>query len=436
MKNLKNYKNALKEMRAFLLLWSTQSLSGLGSAMTSYALVIWSYTRKGSALMTALLMVSSYAPYVLLSIFAGALSDKWNKKATMLVCDTTAALTTVVMLILLKKDALQIWHLYLINGINGLMNTVQQPASEVATTRILPKKYYQRVGGLRYLSSSLNSIMTPIIATAVMGIAGMEAVVAIDLFSFGAAFWMLAFVIRIPEKDETEAEKEKLLASVKKGIGYLKKERGIFDLILFLAAINLVASVYDAAFPAMMLSRNGGSEKVLGLVNAVIGVSTLSGSILASFVKTPKSRVRVICNCLLFAMSTENFLLAFGRTPVIWCIGGFLGWIAIPLMNANLDAVMRLRTPDEMQGRVYSVRNSLQFFTIPIGYFLGGFLVDQVFEPIMALQEEGSILLEMFGSGKGSGAAFLFLVIAFAGIGVCLYFRRDKHIWNLEKPTE
>ncbi|MBD5458535.1 MAG: MFS transporter [Lachnospiraceae bacterium] len=436
MKNIMNFKNALKEMRAFLVLWSTQSLSGLGSAMTGYALVIWSYTQKGSALMTALLMVSSYAPYVLLSIFAGALSDKWNKKATMLVCDTVAALTTVAMLILLERDALRIWHLYLINGINGLMNTVQQPASEVATTRILPKKYYQRVGGLRYLSSSLNSIMTPIIATAVMGIAGMEAVVAIDLISFVAAFWMLAFVIRIPEKDETAAQKEKLLVSVKKGIGYLKKERGVFDLILFLAAINLVASVYDAAFPAMMLSRNGGSEKVLGLVNAVIGVSTLAGSILASFVKTPKSRVRVICNCLLFAMSTENFLLAFGRTSVIWCIGGFLGWIAIPLMNANLDAIIRLRTPDEMQGRVYSVRNSLQFFTIPIGYFLGGFLVDQVFEPIMALQKEGSILPRIFGSGKGSGAAFLFLVIAFAGIGVCLYFRRDKHIWDLEKLTE
>ena len=88
--------------------------------------------------------------------------------------------------------------------------------------------------------------------------------------------------------------------------------------------------------------------------------------------------------------------------------------------------------PEKMQGRVYSVRNSLQFFTIPVGYFLGGFLVDAVFEPVMAGQETGSALIRMFGSGKGSGAAFLFFVIAFAGIGVCLYFRRDKAIWQLE----
>ena len=430
---MKNYKKTLQEMKSFLLLWSTQAFSGLGSAMTSYALVIWSYTQEGSALMTALLMVSSYAPYVLLSIFAGALSDKWNKKITMLASDTVAALMTVIMLILLQNDALKIWHLYLLNAVNGVMNTVQQPAAEVATTRLLPKKYYQKVGGLRYFSSSLNSILTPIIATAVLGIAGMGAIVAFDLLSFGVAFLTLAFAIKIPESQEPEEKGEKLRASAKKGIAYLTQEKGIFHLILFLAAINLVASIYDAAFPAMMLSRNGGSEKVLGITNAVIGITMFAGSILASFVKAPKSRVRVICNCLLLSMGTENFLLAFGRTPLVWCIGGFLGWISIPLMSTNLDAIMRLRVPEHMQGRVYSVRNSLQFFTIPVGYFLGGVLVDAVFEPLMAAQRDGSILVKMFGSGKGSGAAFLFLIIAFAGIGVCLYFRRDKYIWDLER---
>lgn len=429
---MKNIKNTLLEMRTFLLLWITQSFSGLGSAMTSYALVIWSYSQEGSALVTSLLMVCSYAPYVIFSIFAGALSDRWDKKKTMLVCDTVAAMTTVITLFLLQGGLLRVWHLYLINVVNGLMNTVQQPASEVAVTRILPKKHYQKVGGMRYFSSALNSILTPIIATAILGIAGMKMVIAFDLLTFVTAFFTLAFLIRIPKAEQLEEKKEKLLEAAKQGIIYLKKERGIFDLILFLAAINLVASTYEAAFPAMMLSRNGGSEKVLGLVNAVIGATTLFGSILASFIRKPKSRIRVIYSCLLFSMSFENFMLALGRTPVIWCIGGFLGWIFIPLMSTNMEAILRLHIPENMQGRVYSVRNSLQFFTIPVGYFLGGFLVDQVFEPIMAMQESGSILVRLFGEGKGSGAAFLFFVIAFAGIAVCLYFRFDKPMWELE----
>lgn len=430
---MKKYIKSILEIQTFLVLWLTQSFSALGSGMTSYALVIWSYDQKGSALVTALLMVCSYAPYVVFSIFSGALSDKWNKKNTMLVCDSIAAVTTVAVLILLQSGLLRIGHLYIINALNGLMNTVQQPASEVAVTRILPKRYYQRVGGLRYFSNSLNSILTPIIATVILGLIGMRAVIVFDLMTFSVAFLILMFWIDIPETEQIGDNHESLLQSAKSGVEFLRQQRGIFHLILFLAAINLVASIYDAALPAMMLSREGGSTQALGLINAVVGIATFMGSIIATFVREPKSRVRVICNSLLFSMSTENFLLAFGRSPLIWSIGGFLGWIFIPLMNTNLDAILRLRVPIEMQGRVYSVRNSLQFFTIPVGYLLGGIMVDKIFEPIMAVQGADSILVEMFGSGKGSGAAFLFFVIAFMGIAVCLYFRKDKNIWKLER---
>ena len=427
---MKKYIKDLREMRSYLLLWFTQMISGLGSAMTSYALVIWSYTQEGSALRTALLMVCSYAPYVICSIFAGAISDRWDKKKTMLGCDALAALCTLAVLVLLKTGQLRIWHLYVVNAISGLMNTVQQPASEVATTALLPQKFYQKVGGLRYLSSSLNSILTPIVATAALGLWGMDVVIAIDLVSFLIAFVVLLLFVPIP-KIASEGRVESLMQSAAEGIRWLRKNPGIFHLMLFLAAINLVASMYNAAFPAMMLSK--ASEQAMGMVNAVIGATTLAGSILASFLKTPKSRVKAIWRCLMLSMCTENFFLAFGNSLYLWCFGAALGWIAIPWMNANLDAIHRLNIPVEIQGRVFAARNSFQFFTIPLGYFLGGVLVDQVFEPIMALQGADSILVHMFGSGKGSGAAFLFAVLWLMGIGVCLLFREDPHIWKLEK---
>ncbi len=365
---MKKIFDSIAEMGSFLALWSSQSFSALGSAMTAYALVIWSYKQEGSALMTALLMVSSYAPYVIFSIFAGTLSDRWNKKTVMLVCDSIAAVTTVAVLILLEAEKLEIWHIYIINAIGGLMNTVQQPASEVAITRLLPKKYYQKVGGLRYFSNSLNTIFTPMITTAFIGFFGMKSVIFFDLITFSTAFIVLLLFIKIPETGNEPTHSEKYLESVKKGIKWLTENKGILYLILFLSSINLVASMYDAAFPAMMLSRNGGSERNMGVVNTVIGISSLVGSIIASVSKAPKNRVKVICNCLLFSMSTENLMLALGRNVWIWSIAGFLGWIAIPIMNTNLDALMRLNIPDEMQGRIYSVRNSLQFFTIPIGF--------------------------------------------------------------------
>lgn len=430
---MKKYIDEIKNMKQFLLLWSTQAFSALGSAMTSYALVIWSYTQEGSALITALLMVCSYAPYVLLSIFAGALSDRWSKKRTMLFCDLMAALTTFTVLFLLKTGRLVIWHLYAINAVNGLMNTVQQPASEVATTLVLPKENYQRAGGLKALSNSVNSILTPILATAIMGLLGIDAVIVFDIVTFLAAFTVLLFFIKIPDEEKREESKTHVFTAAKEGIAWLRKNRGIFDLILFLAAINLVASMYNAAFPAMMISRQGGSEFAMGVVNTVIGVGSLLGGIAASVMKAPKSRVKMVCNTLLISMSTENFLLALGRSLPVWCIGGFLGWFLIPIMNANLGAVMRLNIPKEIQGRVYACRNSLQFFTIPLGYFLGGFLVDNVFEPFMAQRSINSLFIRLFGSGKGSGAALFFFFIAFLGVAVCLYFRRSPHIRALEE---
>ena len=424
---------SLSEMRSYLLLWVTQLISGLGSAMTSYALVIWSYTQEGSALVTALLMVCSYAPYVLCSIFAGALSDRWDKKKILLTCDALAALCTLIVLILLKNCQLRIWQLYIINAISGLMNTVQQPAAEVAVTSLLPKAYYQKVGALRYLSSSVNSILTPILATALLGLGGMDMIFVLDLGSFLLAFLTLLWGISIPFVQERKEKKESLLCSAKAGIVWLQKNPGIFHLMLFLASINLVASMYNAAFPAMMLSHPQGGETKMGIVNAIIGIASLAGSILAAFSKAPKSRIKAIWLCLLLSMSTENFFLAFGNGMPLWCIGAFLGWIAIPYMNANLDAVNRLTIPQEIQGRVFAARNSFQFFTIPLGYFLGGFLVDQVFEPLLAGLTASSLLVRWFGSGKGSGAACFFAVLWLLGILVCLLFRKDQPIWHLEK---
>lgn len=128
--------------------------------MTSFALVIWSYQQQGSALATSLLAICSYAPYVLLSIFAGALSDWWDKKITLLLSDSFAAFCTLLVLILLTTGNLQIWHLYLINTLNGLMNTVQQPASDVSISLLVPKDYYQKVSGMRSLSNSLVTMLT------------------------------------------------------------------------------------------------------------------------------------------------------------------------------------------------------------------------------------------------------------------------------------
>ena len=85
----------------------------------------------------------------MMSIFAGALTDRFDKKKTMLVCDVLAVMCSVAIFILYKANALMIWHLYALNAFSGLMNTVQQPASEVAMTLIVPER--KRINWKMYL---------------------------------------------------------------------------------------------------------------------------------------------------------------------------------------------------------------------------------------------------------------------------------------------
>ncbi len=430
-KSYNHFRETLWDLRGFLPLWGTQALSGLGSAMTSFALVIWSYRQAGSALTTALLTVCSYAPYVLLSLFAGTLSDRWNRRIVMLVCDAFAALCTVTVLVLLHTGRLAVWQLYVLNALNGLMNTIQQPAADVAVTLLTPRRRDQTVSGLRSFSGALVNLLSPVFAAALLGLAGLDAVICFDLVTFAVAAVTLLGWIRIPDAG-TERRRERPLRAARAGLRWLGENRGILHLMLFLAVINFTVAVYNAALPAMLLSRAEGGETVLGWVNAMTGAATLLGSLLAAAMPTPKHRARVVCNTLLFSMSTENFLLGFGRSAPLWCLGAVLGWICIPLMNANLDAIFRSTIPVELQGRVFAARNTLQFFTIPLGYLVGGLLVDRVFEPLMAAQEVGSLLLQLFGSGKGAGAALLFAVLGCFGTLSCLPFRFDRAILRLD----
>ena len=412
--------NNKNKLRDFYILWSTQSLSQLGSSITAFALTLWLYEKTGSALSTAALTICSYAPYVIMSIFAGALTDRFDKKKTMLVCDTLAAVCTLTVFILYKTDTLMIWHLYAVNAVSGLMNTVQQPASEVTMTLIVPKESYQKISGLNSLTRSLVSILNPLIASALYALFGLGTVITVDLLTFALAFIALAAFINVP--GSSKEVKESMLELAKEGLGFLRKTPMVFTLIIFMAGINLIASAYDASLPALIIPNPKGGSNMLGIVSSCAGVAMVIGSLLVTAMPKPKDRVKAVYVTMLISMSTENFILAFSRAPVLWCIGQIIGWILVPVMSANLDVILRNSIPVDLQGRVYACRNTFQFFTIPIGLFLGGFMVDNVCEPFMAEHAYSAVLTMLFGSGKGSGAALMMLILGIAGSLHCILF--------------
>lgn len=407
-------------------------MSQLGSSITAFALTLWLYEKTGSSLSTAALAICSYAPYVMMSIFAGALTDRFDKKKTMLICDVLAVTCTIAVYLLYRTEHLMVWHLYALNAVSGLMNTVQQPASEVAMTLIVPEKYYQKTSALRSLSRSLISVLNPLIATALYSFAGLSGVVAVDVGSFMIAFVALQFFVKIPES--RGEKKESVLLLAKGGIEFLKKTPMIMTLLLFMAGINLVSSAFDATLPGYVIPNPKGGQAILGIVTSCSGVAMIIGSLIASYLPKPKDRVKVVYLTMLFAMGTENFIMAFAREPMLWCIGQVIGWILVPVMSTNLEVILRNSIPVELQGRVYACRNTLQFFTIPIGLFLGGFMVDDVCEPFMVRYGDGLILKTLFGAGKGAGAALMMFILGISGSLICILMGRKLRKYQYREP--
>ena len=100
--------NILKELRSFLLLWGSQTVSELGTAITNYALVIWVYQQNGSASSVTLLTLSSFLPTILFRFIGGVLADRFDKKRIMLLSDLLAAAGTFTILVLHTFSALRI----------------------------------------------------------------------------------------------------------------------------------------------------------------------------------------------------------------------------------------------------------------------------------------------------------------------------------------
>ncbi len=134
--------------RKYILLWLSQSVSGLGSSMTGFALVLWAYGQSHSAMSVSMIAFCNYVPYVFLSLFVGNFIDRHKKKTIMLVSDCIAAGGSLTVLAFLLAGNLAPWMIYIVNMVIGITNAFQRPASAVATGRLVPEEKISNVSGM------------------------------------------------------------------------------------------------------------------------------------------------------------------------------------------------------------------------------------------------------------------------------------------------
>ncbi len=434
-----NRKSLFTELRAFLLLWGSQTVSELGTAMTNFALVIWVYSQKGSASSLTLLTLCSFLPTIFFRFIAGTAADRWNKKHIMLLADSLAACGTAVVFLLYSMSALRVWHLYVVNILLSFMNAFQAPAAYVVTSLLVPKEHYAKVSGLQSFSGSAVTILAPALGSTLLAFGGMEAVLTLDLITFAVAFFTLLFLVELPAFErKPKEERAPFLKDCLTGLRYLREHLPLLHMILFFSLINFLAKLGDdGMISPFVLSRTGNDQAALGMVQSAVALGILVGSLFVMATKPPKKKTRVIflfCGITCFG----NVLLSLTRTVPAWCAIVFVTYATAAIMNAHLTAIMRTHVPIDMQGRVFSAKDTVQNCTIPLGLLLGGILADHVFEPFMAKNSNAQqALAAVFGEGLGSGIAVIFFIVGILGTLISLSRLRKPiyHVFDEDKET-
>lgn len=410
--------NLFAGLRDFLILWSSQTVSGLGTAMTNFALAVWVYGEQGTASSMTVLTLCSFLPTIFFRFIAGAIADRWNKKRVMLVSDLIAALGTAVVFVLYSSSALQVRHIYGINILLSFMNAFQNPAAFAATSLLVPQEQYTRVSGLQSFAGSAITILAPALGSVLLASGGLPVVLLIDLLSFAVAFATLLVFIKLPETPKsTKKGPEPFFTSCMAGITFLREHSALLRLILFFSAVNFLAKLGgDGMMSAFILGKTGGNQQALGMVESAVALGILAGSVLVTVMKPAKRKVEAIFISCALTFLVGNVLLSLASSLPLWSLAAFASYVPAAILGANLTSVMRTHVPVPMQGRVFSARDTIQNCTIPLGLFLGGVLADRVFEPFMAAPSPVQQKLAfLFGTGKGSGIAVLFFVVGVIG---------------------
>ncbi len=404
-------------MQTFSIVWAGQLVSLVGTSLTAFALSIFVFQQTGSVTQLATVLLASHLPQILITPFAGALVDRWDRRKAMILADAGAGIGTLLLVGLYLAGSLAVWNIVIAVAISGLFQAFQWPAYSAAMAVLVPKNQFGRASGLIQLAEALGELGGPIIAGFVLAFSGIGLVFAIDVATFLVAVVTL-LLVRFPKPAMTEAGAEgagSLWHETKYGFQYLFARHGLFALLLVFAVINFAFGFMGPLFIPLGLSLT--SEAGLGTAFSVSAIGMLLGSVVASAWGGPKKRVRglVVGGALLGVA-----FAAIGLYPSIFWITGviFLGMMLVPTINATSQAIWLAKVEADLQGRVSAVRRFIAQAAIPVAYVLVGPLSDRVFEPLMA--DDGALagsVGAIIGSGTGRGYALFFVVI---GVSVAI----------------
>jgi len=400
-------------LRTFTVIWLGQVVSNLGSGMTGFALGVWVYRQTGSATALSLIMLFGTLPNTLLSPFAGALADRWGKRAVLLLNNFGSGSCSLAMALLYLSGRLEIWHIYVLLLASRCFNVFQLPAFSAATALLVPRRQLVRANGMAQLGPAAALIGSPLLAASLMDVIGVGGVMLIDFVSFlFAAGSLLAIRIPRPELSAVgEAARGSLLHESIYGWTFIRQRPGLLGLLLFFALANFCLAVVQILLTPLVLAF--GSAKTLGAVMTSGAVGGLLGGIVLGVWGGGRS-LRRIPVILWFTVLQGVVLLFGGLRPNAVLVGAAtaIATFATPMIRGSSEAIWQSKVPQDLLGRVFAIRRMIAGVAFPLAGAAAGPLADRVFTPLLL---PGGLLAgsvgRVLGVGPGRGVGLLFILL-------------------------
>ncbi|HEX2091247.1 MAG TPA: MFS transporter, partial [Longimicrobiaceae bacterium] len=243
-------------VRTFLMIWTGQVVSLVGSGLTSFVLGVWVYQNTGSATLFALIAACAVLPGVVLSPLTGEVADRRDRRWVMILADCGAALSTFVVFALYLGGRLEVWHIYLATTATALCNAFQAPAYAASVAVLVPRRQLGRVNGLVQVERAA-AILSPAVAAALISAIGISGVILIDFATFLFATGTL-LLVRIPRPEATthgaDAVHGSLLQRAGYGWRYLGARPGLLWLVVLMGISNFFIGLCSVLVTPLILS--------------------------------------------------------------------------------------------------------------------------------------------------------------------------------------
>ena len=416
-------------MKTFYTVWFGQLISTLGSATTTFAIGLWIFRETGSVALYTVTLALTLLPLALVSPLAGAVVDRRNRRAIMIVADTVQAASTLAIGGLLYFDALQVWHIYAAIIAATAARAFQGPAWGASIPLLVPKTQLGRVAALGRLNQSLGRVAAPALAGALLVPIGLAGIVLVDLVTFLVAVGAL-LLVHIPNPPPQLNARSTVWRDVVVGWRYLRERTGLFLYVWINSLRNLFVNLATALIvPLLLLLTN---EAGVGTAMSVISGALVIGSLTMSVWGGPQRRMHF----LLVGLIIEGVTIfsAGLHASLVWVTAAFfVNFLTFALVAPQIAPIIQTKVAADVQGRVFAMMNFLGTILEPLGTLSIGLIVDRVLQPAMetggALQP---ILTPLVGAGAGRGMAVVFL---FAGTMTALlgvYGLLDPRVRRLE----